>query len=160
MDKEDISPADAIALPTADAAEEAFYTALQTGNLDQLMACWIDGGGDGEDKGDACVCVHPGGGRMLGKAAIRGSFAAIFQHGPIPVQPLEVTRMEAPGASVHSVLERIEVQTDEGPRQAIILATNCYLLTLAGWRLVAHHASPGGLLMQQEGMPQQPYTLH
>ena len=46
-----------------DDIEAMFYEALQTGNIERLMACWAD-----EDE---VVCVHPGGQRLLGPAAIR-----------------------------------------------------------------------------------------
>jgi ketosteroid isomerase-like protein len=44
---------------------------------------------------------------------------------------------------VHNVLERIEVLGPTGPSQAWVIATNVYHRTAQGWRMVAHHASPG-----------------
>jgi len=44
---------------------------------------------------------------------------------------------------VHSVLERIEIVTVEGPQTGWIVATNVYVKTSLGWRMVSHHASPG-----------------
>jgi len=126
----------------ADETEAAFYDALQQGDIEKLMACWGD-----EDE---MVCVHPGGSRLVGPAAIRGAFDALFANGSLRVQPLKVRRVQSLGCSVHSVLEHIEVLTDEGPRHAYVLATNVYLLTAQGWRLVAHHASPGSLSELQE----------
>jgi ketosteroid isomerase-like protein len=41
------------------------------------------------------------------------------------------------------VIEKIRVATPEGERFAWIVATNVYLRSAQGWRLVAHHASPG-----------------
>ena len=49
----------------ADEVEAAFYDALQNGDIDKLMACWADE--------DDIVCVHPGGPRIVGAAAIRAS---------------------------------------------------------------------------------------
>jgi ketosteroid isomerase-like protein len=46
-------------------------------------------------------------------------------------------------SAVHNVLERIEVQTPDGPGHAWVIATNVYHKTAQGWRMVAHHASPG-----------------
>ena len=120
---------------SADDTEAAFYEALQSGNIDKLMACW----GDDDD----IVCVHPGGARLLGPAAIRNAFDAMFANGAIRAQPVKVRKLQAMSASVHSVLERIEVLTKDGPRHAHVLATNVYHLTAQGWRMVAHHASPG-----------------
>ena len=48
-----------------DEAEARFYEALQAGDLDKLMAVWADD--------DEVVCVHPGGERVIGPAAIRAS---------------------------------------------------------------------------------------
>jgi hypothetical protein len=45
--------------------------------------------------------------------------------------------------AVHHLSERISMNTAEGVRTAWVLATNVYLKTPLGWRLVAHHASPG-----------------
>jgi hypothetical protein len=44
---------------------------------------------------------------------------------------------------MHNVVERIGVLTNEGAQQALVLATNVYQRTPQGWRMVAHHASPG-----------------
>ena len=122
---------------TPDELEQRFYDALQRGDLDALMAVWADD--------DEIVCVHPGGPRVVGAAAIRASFEAIFANAPIPVRPEQVRRLEALSGAVHHLLERIEVPTEEGPRTAWVMATNVYLQTAQGWRLVAHHASPGSL---------------
>ena len=119
----------------ADDTEAAFYQALQHGDIDKLMACWAD-----EDE---IVCVHPGGARLMGPAAIRAAFESMFANGTIRAQPEKVRKVDSLVASVHSVLERIEVLTDEGPRHAWVIATNVYLKTTLGWRMVAHHASPG-----------------
>ena len=119
----------------ADDIEAAFYSALQHGDIDKLMACWSDE--------DDIVCVHPGGARLVGLAAIRSTFEAMFANGAIRALPEKVRKLDSLAASVHSVLERIEVQTEEGTRHAWVIATNVYLKTGQGWRMVAHHASPG-----------------
>lgn len=134
-----------------DDIEGAFYDALQTGDIDKLMACWADE--------DDIVCVHPGGARLIGPAAIRASFDAMFSNGTIRAQAEKVRRVDAMGASLHSVLERIEVLTDEGPRHAYVIATNVYHKTTQGWRLVAHHASPGTPQEMQEIL-ETPPVLH
>jgi ketosteroid isomerase-like protein len=60
---------------------------------------------------------------------------------------------------VHSVLERIRVQTKGGERFAWVVATNVYLNSAQGWRLVAHHASPGTTSEIQE-VSDAPAVLH
>ncbi len=116
-------------------AETQFYEAVRDGDLDRLMAVWADD--------DDVVCVHPGGARMVGPQAVRAAFEAIFANGSIAVHPEHVKRIHAMGSAVHSVLERIDVVTVEGPRTGWIVATNVYVKTGEGWRMVAHHASPG-----------------
>ena len=119
----------------ADVTEAAFYEALQSGDIEKLMACW----GDEDD----IVCVHPGGARLVGGAAIRAAFDAMFSNGTIRAHPEKVRKVDALSASVHSVLERIDVLTEEGPRNVYVIATNVYHQTPHGWRMVAHHASAG-----------------
>lgn len=121
---------------SSDETETAFYDALQRGDIELLMACWA------ED--DDIVCVHPGGPRLLGPGAIRTAFEAMFSHGTVRARPVQVHRVVALTSAVHSVLEQVEVMLPDGLHQAIVLATNVYHKTPEGWRLVAHHASPGG----------------
>jgi ketosteroid isomerase-like protein len=51
------------------------------------------------------------------------------------------------------------VLTPAGPRQAWVVATNVYLKTAQGWRLVAHHASPGSATEVPE-IVDTPQVLH
>jgi ketosteroid isomerase-like protein len=120
---------------SADDVEAAFYEALQSGNIDQLMACWADE--------DDIVCVHPGGARLRGAGAIRASFEAMFANGTIRARPERISRVDAMAACVHSLVERIDILGPDGPAQAYVTATNVYHKTAQGWRMVAHHASPG-----------------
>ncbi|MDM0115648.1 nuclear transport factor 2 family protein [Variovorax sp. J22R133] len=128
---------------TADDVEAAFYEALQQGDIEALMACW----GDDDDV----FCVHPGGPRLVGTGAIRAAFEQMFGNGVIHATPARVRKIEALGSSVHNVLERIEVLTAEGPKHAFVLATNVYHKTAQGWRMVAHHASPGTVQEPDDG---------
>lgn len=148
MRKPQVSPANS---GNADEIETAFYEALQGGDIDRLMACWADE--------DDIVCVHPGGPRLVGAGAIRAAFDAMFANGSIRAHAEKVRKIETMGASVHSVLERIEVMTEEGPRHAYVIATNVYHKTAQGWRLVAHHASPGTPREMQE-ISDSPHVLH
>ena len=135
-----------------DEIEAAFYEALQSADIEKLMACWADE--------DDIVCIHPGGPRVVGAGAIRAAFDAIFAHeGSIHVQPEAIRRIDSVASAVHSVLERIDVMTSEGPVHAFVLATNVYHRTPQGWRLVAHHASPGTQDEVQE-INQAPQILH
>ncbi|MEJ8811488.1 nuclear transport factor 2 family protein [Variovorax ureilyticus] len=137
---------------TADDVEAAFYEALQRGDVDALMDCWAD-----EDE---IFCVHPGGPRLVGADAIRSAFENMFGHGgAIHATPARVRKVESLASAVHNVLERVDVLTTEGRKHAFVLATNVYHKTAQGWRMVAHHASPGSA--QEPGdAPEAPQTLH
>jgi uncharacterized protein (TIGR02246 family) len=138
-------------LASPDDVEAQFYEALQQADLAKLMAVWSDD--------DDIACVHPGGPRVLGHAAIRASFEAIFANGAVPLQLQSVRRLQALGCAVHHVHERITLVDAQGSHSAWVLATNVYLKTAQGWRMVAHHASPGS--EQAEPMAgEPPSTLH
>ena len=142
----------AVLLASSDDVEAQFYEALQHADLDKLMAVWADD----ED----IACVHPGGPRITGHAAIRASFEAIFSNGAIPLQPQRVRRLQTVGCAVHHLLEHISVSDAQGKSQsAWVLATNVYVHTAQGWRLVAHHASPG-TQAELVGGEAPPSTLH
>lgn len=134
-----------------DEVEAAFYEALQNADINQLMACWADE--------DDIVCVHPGGPRHVGSTAIRAAFEAVFSNGGIPVLAQRVRRVESLASAMHNVLERVVVMTEQGPQTACVIATNVYHKTPQGWRLVAHHASPG-TLQDMEDASGGPQVLH
>ena len=123
-----------LAAGSADDIESAFYEALQNADLERLMACWADD--------DEVVCIHPGGARLIGLGAIRSAFDALMSNGSVRVQAQAVRKIVAMGCAIHSVRERIEITTNEGPVEVFVLATNVYLKTPQGWRMVVHHASP------------------
>ena len=139
-------------MASVDDVEALFYEALQHGDIERLMAAWSDD--------DEVACVHPGGPRIIGHGAVRASFDAIFANGPIPVRPQQVRRVENAGCSVHHVLERVDIASAEGTQTAWVLATNVFLKTPLGWRLVLHHASPGSPREAQEIVADAPSTLH
>jgi ketosteroid isomerase-like protein len=102
------------------------------------MSLWADD--------DEVVCVHPGGPRLVGAAAIRASFEAIFANGRIPVRPEQVHRLQWMGGALHHLVERVAVPAEGGGEAAAwVVASNVYVKTAQGWRLAAHHASPGSL---------------
>lgn len=135
-----------------DEIEAQFYEALQHGDLERLMAVWADD--------DEVVCVHPGGVRAVGPAAIRASFESIFANGGVPLAPEQVRRLHWAGGALHHLVERIEVPAEGGGTQtAWIVVSNVYVKTAQGWRLAAHHASPGAV-PEMPGAGEAPSTLH
>ena len=130
------APRTAHLMASPDDVEAQFYEALREADLDKLMALWADD--------DEVFCVHPGGPRVVGQQAIRAAFDAVFAgSGRIHVQPERVRRLRALDSAVNNVVERVQLQSDAGVQTGFVVATNVYLKTTQGWRMVAHHASPG-----------------
>jgi len=120
--------------PTAQDAETAFYEALERCDLEGMMAVWA------EDE--EIVCVHPAGERLCGQDQVRESWARLFAAGPrARVSVAQQVAISAMMLAVHSVHEIFALEGDPRPL-APILATNVYLRTAAGWRMIVHHASP------------------
>jgi ketosteroid isomerase-like protein len=122
--------APSMSLSSPDEAEQHFYEALQQGDLERFLAVWSDD--------EEVTCVHPGGPRL-----IRASFGEMFNSGPVDVRAEKVYRLQTHFTAVHSVLECVQVLTEQGRQTAWVISTNVYLKTTLGWRIVAHHASPG-----------------
>ena len=138
--------------PTAQDAENAFYEALERGDLEGMMAVWA------EDE--EIICVHPTGPRLSGQDQVRESWAKIFAGGAGPrvhiTQQVAVTGMMI---AVHSVHENFTVEGDPRPTVPIV-ATNVYLRTAAGWRMIVHHASPAPAQPQPAPRDTGPKILH
>jgi uncharacterized protein (TIGR02246 family) len=123
--------------PTAQDAENAFYEALERCDLEAMMAVWA------EDED--IVCVHPGGPRLAGQDQVRESWARLFAGGPqARLQVSAAVTIAGMMLAVHSVHEIFTLpQAKPGdPAPAPIVATNVYLRTAAGWKMIVHHASP------------------
>lgn len=110
--------------------ESAFYEALNRGDIDTLMLLWADD--------EEIVCVHPGGPRLHGHAAIRASWEKIFENGGLQIRPSQLHETHNLMSSVHSVVEGV---SSTGPEQAHLIATNVYIKTPRGWRITLHHVS-------------------
>ena len=120
--------------PTPQDAEAAFYEALEGGDLEAMLEVWADD--------EEVVCIHPGGPRLAGYDQVRESFAQIFASGQrLKVHVSNQVVLSGMMLAVHSVHENILVQGESRPRPPIA-ATNVYLRTGNGWRMILHHGSP------------------
>jgi ketosteroid isomerase-like protein len=118
--------------------ESAFYEALNRADVEALMALWADD--------EEIVCIHPGGPRLHGHAAIQASWEAILERGGLQIRPSQLHETHNLMSSVHTVVEGV---TSTGNEPAHLLATNVYIKTPQGWRIVLHHVSvaPGPVPM-------------
>lgn len=119
--------------PTAQDAENAFYEALESGNVDAMMEVWADD--------EEVVCVHPGRERLIGIEAVRESWVQIARGGhKLKVHLSDQSVVSGMMLAVHSLHEHISV---EGQQRGTVpvAVTNVYMRTGNGWRMIVHHAS-------------------
>ena len=138
--------------PTPQDAEAAFYEALERADLELMMAVW--------SEDEEIVCVHPGGSRLAGQDQVRESWRQIFAGGASA--RLHVTQqvmITGTMVAVHSVQENFSRPGEARPMQAVV-ATNVYLRTPAGWRMIVHHASPAPAQPQPAPEDTSPKILH
>ena len=145
--------------PTAQDAENAFYEALERCDLEGMMAVW--------SEDEEIVCVHPGGTRLTGQDEVRQSWARLFAAGPHARVTIErQVAISGMMLAVHSVFEQFTLPAaargaERRPEQPVpIVATNVYLRTAAGWRMIVHHASPAPAQPQAEAPDTTPKILH
>jgi ketosteroid isomerase-like protein len=142
--------------PTAVDCELAFYDAFERSDLKLMMAVW-------SDEPDT-ICVHPRGPRLAGLSAIRDSFAEIFSQptstSNARIEVSELRKHQGQTLAIHSVYESfVAAPSPSSPVVEVttvqpILATNVYLLTPNGWRMIVHHASlsPQGTVAEEQGV--------
>jgi len=130
-------------------AEAAFYAAFATRDLDAMMRVWVES--------DDAVCIHPMGERIVGRAGIAASWQEIFRgDGPMRFTLSEPRHVTHETISVHYVHEDIRFGPGFTERSRVI-ATNVYVKTARGWRIQAHHGSPGVRVMRR---PPPAATVH
>ncbi|OVZ57338.1 DUF4440 domain-containing protein [Pigmentiphaga sp. NML080357] len=137
---------------TSEEAEQAFYDALEQGDLAQLMAVWADD----ED----IVCIHPGGPRLVGHEAVQESWREIFGNAPVSIRPTRIHTVQSMMSSVHTVVEQLMVDTSQGRQIVRCYATNVFHKGPTGWRLVLHHSSQAPADLGPTELQDVPDLLH
>ncbi len=136
--------------PTPQDAEAAFYEALERADLELMMAVW--------SEDEEILCVHPVGVRLSGQDQVRESWRQIFAGGArARVHLSQQVAIDGPIVAVHSVQENFSVPGEQRSLQSVV-ATNVYLRTAAGWRMIVHHGSPAP--GQAEAPRESPQILH
>jgi ketosteroid isomerase-like protein len=127
--------------------EAAFYDALNRADIEALMLLWADD--------DDVVCIHPGGARLHGIAAIHASWQVLFEHGPLALRPMQPRETHTLMSAVRTVIEGPAVSDGAAAHR---VATNVYSKTPHGWRIVLHHVSLAPGPMPTPANP--PSSLH
>ena len=129
------APAEAPPYDSPQACERAFYAAFSACDLEAMMAVWAERA--------PLLCIHPGGPPLTDRDEVARSWAHIFRGGGGVEFTLSHLQARAGGdVAVRYVHENIH----HGPglrATAVVCATNVYVREEGGWRMCAHHASPG-----------------
>ncbi len=131
---------DAAARDEVLAANEAFYAAVESGDLDRLRAL--------SSSQRELVCLHPGAGPIHGTSGVLRSWALIMANTEyIQFFLTDVTVSVEGGVAAVTCTENI--LTAGEPRTATFhggtaQALNVFVREEAGWRLWLHQASPVG----------------
>ncbi|MFF4170062.1 nuclear transport factor 2 family protein [Streptomyces sp. NPDC001744] len=134
--------------PTTDetaveAANTAFYEALENGDFETLSDLWLA-------DGTPVTCVHPGWPVLTGRGEVLRSYALIMANTEYIQFFLTDLRISPAGdTALVTCTENIlsggpaEDGDDLGPLVGqLVVATNVFRRTPDGWRLWSHHASP------------------
>ena len=123
-------------IAAVEAANRAFYQALETRALDRMEAVW--------DVTDDVTCVHPGWHRLDGWDEVRRSWKAIFASSRAWTVSCEQVRVRV--ADEFASVTCVEVILPFGGKQAEsaarMQATNLFARRDGRWRMIHHHASP------------------
>ena len=111
----------------------AFYQAFEARDIDAMMSTWADD--------EEILCIHPGGPRLVGYDAVRSAWEQLFANDVgLKFRVDGMLALETVGLAMQSVIE--EIHQADGTARGIAVATNVFMRTPSGWRLVCHHASP------------------
>ncbi len=122
------------------AANLAFYTAHEERNIEAMDEIW--------DHGAGTACIHPGWPILRGWEAVRDSWARIFA-GPGRNQFI-LTNVTA---SIRGTMAWVTLDENlmDRANTGTIAATNLFVRSANGWKLVLHHGSPVAPRIKQAG---------
>jgi uncharacterized membrane-anchored protein len=90
---------------------------------------------------------------------VKASWSAVLTSGAVRARVAARKTLETPTVVVHNLIEEVLV-TQRGEQQLVhVIATNAFVKTAAGWKMVLHHGSavPSG---QAVDLEERAGTLH
>lgn len=133
-------------------ANQSFYDAFETADIDLMSAVWLDGG-----HGATVSCVHPGWSPLHGRDQVLRSWLMIMANTAyiqFVLTDVEVTvagdvAVVTCGENVLTDLPTTDGDGTPGLAGGRAVATNVFRRSGGQWRLWVHHASP--VLTRQDG---------
>jgi len=129
----DSNPAD---LEAVKEANQRFYDAFGALDIEMMDQVW--------EASEQALCVHPGWQPLVGWQPIRASWEGIFDNTTLMHFNLRYVNVAVQGDSGWvTCVENITTVLQGRASDFSVLTTNIFVRTPQGWRMVAHHASPG-----------------
>jgi ketosteroid isomerase-like protein len=116
-------------------AEDAYYDALEDGNLEALLTVW--------DTTDDISCLLPMHPLAQGRPAVREVFTRLFARGQgIALSVKHLGWIDGGDVAIHHVEESPQGRGSDGQPPLAVYGTNIYRHGAEGWRLIVHQNAP------------------
>jgi len=116
-------------------AEDAYYDALEEGDLTVLLTVW--------DEADDISCLLPMHPLAQGRSAVRDAFARLFARGQgIALSVKHLGWIDTGDIAIHHVEESPQSHAPGGQSPMAVYGTNIYRRGAEGWRLIVHQNAP------------------
>ena len=119
------------------AANQRFYDAFNTLDIERMADVW--------ETSDRALCVHPGWTPIVGWQTIRESWERIFDNANLMQFSVRYLNVVVQGDfGCVTCVEGVTSVVQGRAANFSTFATNIFARHAGGWKMIAHHASPGG----------------
>jgi len=120
---------------TPQEAEDAYYDALEEGDLEQILSVWSDS--------DEICCLLPMSPLVQGRDAVKEIFSMVFSRGAgVSLNIHHLHWIETGNIAIHQVEEVVQGAPINSSPPAPFYATNIFRREVDGWRLLLHQNAP------------------
>ena len=120
---------------TPQEAEDAYYDALEEGELDRLLAIWAD-------SDDIC-CLLPMYPMLHGRRGVEDAYRQLLNGGRgVELSIAHLGWIETDNFAIHQVEETVANPGGESPPPPPLYGTNIFRKESDGWRLIVHQNAP------------------